>query len=61
MTVDQITSIITSVGFPIVCCGAMFWYLMQESKSHKEESEKLSDAINELRITLVQLVDKLTM
>lgn len=47
---DFIT-IVQTVGFPIACATAMFILLHQEQKSHKEESEKLTETINELKLT----------
>ena len=47
---DFIT-IVQTVGFPIACAVAMFILLHQEQKSHKEESEKLTETINELKLT----------
>jgi hypothetical protein len=50
---------VSSVGFPIVMCGVLFWYMMQESKSHKEETAALKDAIVELKIAITSLVTKI--
>lgn len=46
--------IIQTVGFPIACAIAMFVLLHNEQKSHKEESEKLSGVITELKISFNQ-------
>lgn len=59
MNVQEITTLITTVGFPIVCCGAMFWNMIQTNKQHKEEMDKMSDAINNNTIALQKLVDSL--
>lgn len=50
---------VSSLGFPIVMCGVLFWYMMQESKSHKEEMVALKDAIIELKIAIASLVTKI--
>lgn len=50
---------VSSVGFPIVMCGILFWYMMQESKAHKEETGALKDAIVELKIAITTLVSKI--
>lgn len=47
---DFITMVQT-VGFPIACAVAMFILLHQEQKSHKEEAEKLTETITELKLT----------
>lgn len=47
---DYIT-LIQSVGFPIACSIAMFILLHNEQKQHREESEKLTNTITELKIS----------
>ncbi len=47
---DFIT-IVQTVGFPIACAVAMFVLLHQEQKNHKEEAEKLTETITELKLT----------
>ena len=47
---DFIT-IIQTVGFPIACAVAMFMMLQSEQKAHKEESDKLTNTVNEMRIS----------
>lgn len=46
---DFIT-IIQSIGFPIACAVAMFVMLQNEQKAHKEEQEKLTETITQLKI-----------
>lgn len=45
MDVTTITQLIGSLGFPIVCCGALFWYLVKEKDAHKEEMEELRKSV----------------
>ena len=45
MDVNMVTQIIGTLGFPIVCCGALFWYLVKEKDAHKEEMEELRKSI----------------
>ena len=45
MDVTAITQLIGSLGFPIVCCGALFWYLVKEKDAHKEEMEELRKSV----------------
>lgn len=47
MDLSQLTPIISSLGFPIAACIALFWYLNKERESHKEEIDSLKDCINE--------------
>ncbi len=45
MDVGTVTQLVGSLGFPIVCCGALFWYLVKEKEAHKEEMEELRKSI----------------
>ena len=46
MDVNVLTQLIGSLGFPIVCCGALFWRMIKQDTMHKEEMTKFTDAIN---------------
>lgn len=48
---------IGAVGFPIVMCLIIFWYLNEERKSHKEEMDTLSKTIEENTKAIVELQD----
>ena len=48
---QDILTIIQTVGFPIAVAIAMFVMLQNEQKAHREESEKLTGTITELKIT----------
>lgn len=45
MDVTMVTQFIGSLGFPIVCCGALFWYLVKEKDAHQEEMEELRKSV----------------
>lgn len=60
MTVNDAATLISSVGFPICMCGAMFWYMIKENESHKAEASEMKSAINALEIAITRLTDKLT-
>lgn len=45
MDVGTITQLIGSLGFPIVCCGALFWYMIKEKDAHKEEMDELRKSV----------------
>lgn len=60
MDPNAIASLVGSLGFPIICCGALFWY---QNKTMKEFSEKieanlkiLSDSINDNTSATTRLV-----
>ena len=48
---QDILTIIQTVGFPIAVAIAMFVMLQNEQKEHREESEKLTETITDLKIT----------
>ena len=47
---QDIITIIQTVGFPIACAIAMFMMLKKETEAHKEESERLTSTINEMKL-----------
>lgn len=57
MDISTISTIISTVGFPIAACIAMFWYINKQSDIHKQEIDKLSDALNNNTIALTKLTD----
>lgn len=48
---------IGAVGFPIVMCLIIFWYLNEERKSHKDEMDTLSKTIEENTKAILELQD----
>lgn len=57
MTALDVANMIGNYGFPIVCCGAMFWYMIKKDTQHKEESENMRKAIENNTLVIQQLVD----
>lgn len=53
----MVIQFISTVGFPIAMCCALLWYCYKQNNLHKEETEKLSNAINEMTLMLQQLMD----
>lgn len=45
MDVNMVMQLVGSLGFPIVCCGALFWYLVKEKDAHKEEMQELRKSV----------------
>lgn len=58
-TFNTVVSAISAVGFPIVCCLVLFKTFLDQSKQHKEESSKLTEAIHNNTLVIQKLVDKL--
>jgi len=60
MDFQPILTAISTVGFPIVMSGALFWKMNQQDNDHKEEMAKLTEAVNNNTIALTKLSDKLS-
>lgn len=67
---DAVLQMITTVGFPIVACLFMGWYVKYQTdnyraevkdmqREHKEEITKVTDALHNNTIALQKLCDKL--
>lgn len=50
---------VSTVGFPIVVAAAMFWKMNKQDEDHKQEMNKITEAINNNTIALTKLLDKL--
>lgn len=48
---EQVITLIQTVGFPIACAVAMFLMLNNEQKAHKEESQQITATITDLKIS----------
>lgn len=59
MDANTIIQLVGSLGFPIVMCGALFWRMVKSDEQHKEEMDKLSEALNNNTIAITNLSDKL--
>lgn len=59
MDASAITQIISGVGFPIAACLICFWYVNKLTETHKEEVNKLTDALNNNTLVMQKLCDKL--
>lgn len=54
MNPSDIISLVGSLGFPIVCCMAMFWYI---NKTMKDFSDKIEASIDQLTTSLQSSTD----
>lgn len=70
MNMSDVIQLISTVGFPIVCCIAMGWYVKYTTDKsreqidsmnaqHKAEMETVTEAINNNTLALQKLSDKL--
>lgn len=69
MNTNEIISAISSVGFPIVCCGILMWYVFKTNNQNREDInslnekyqtqiDKVTEALNNNTLALQRLCDK---
>ena len=51
-TSASLITAITTVGFPIVMCGALFWYM-------QAKIDKMTDALNANTLVMTKLLERL--
>ena len=56
---EQVISAIAQVGFPIVFCLLLWKAFGDEKDAHKEETAKLTEAVNNNTQALIRLADRL--
>lgn len=56
MDANAVMTAIGSLGFPIVACIGMGWFIVWSTKVHKEETSKMSEAVNNNTIVLQKLM-----
>lgn len=49
MDLAQIGQFISQYGFPIVCCGVLFWDHMKTEQRREEDNEMHKEEVAELR------------
>ena len=59
MEFESVLQAITTVGFPIVMCLVLLWYINKMVDSHKEETKAFTDALNKNTSVLERVCDKL--
>ena len=60
MDVNVLIQLISSLGFPIVACGALFWRMVKSDEQHVEEMNKMSEALNNNTLVMEQIKEVLT-
>jgi len=59
MEFEQILTLIGSYCFPIVACCVMFWKSAKDTEAHRQEMDKMSEALNNNTLALTRLEDRL--
>lgn len=57
---NVIYEFISTVGFPIAMCAALFWKMNEQDKRHGEQIDELTKVVNSNTLALTKLTDKLT-
>ena len=59
MDINLILQAISTVGFPICACGALFWLVNRLETDHKAEVNNLREIIERNTEALIELKDSL--
>lgn len=59
MEMNDLVSLIGSLGFPIVACIALFWQNNKQEERHRDEMEKVTESINNNTTAIIELTNKL--
>lgn len=60
MDAQTIIQLISSVGFPITMCGAMGWFVVDQTNKHREEVSKLNEQHEKEMNTVVEAINNNT-
>ena len=56
---NDIITLIQTLGFPIACVVALAWYVKELTDTHKEEITVLTNKLNEVCVNLTELTTKI--
>lgn len=56
---NDLSALISTLGFPIAMCLIMCYYINKINDAHKEETGKFAEALNNNTLVLQKLCDKL--
>lgn len=59
MDVAAITSLISSLGFPVVVCIALGWYIVYRDRQTNAEMQSLKETIENNTLVIQKLTDKI--
>ena len=61
MELSEVLNAITTVGFPIVACLAMGWYVKSNQQAYREDVKSMVQSIDNNTAVINRLLDKLDM
>ena len=59
MDLTAIVQVVSSLGFPIAVCLIYFWYINKLEETHRNEVQKLTDALNNNTLIMQKLCDRM--
>lgn len=59
MEFESILQAISTVGFPIVCCGILMYQNHTQTKNHHEETMNFAEALNKNTAAIEKLMVKI--
>ena len=59
MDASNIVTVISQVGFPIAMCLVMAWYVKYTNDQHKEEIDKITEALNNNTLAVQKLCERM--
>jgi hypothetical protein len=59
MDVSTFAQLFSNLGIPVACLCVTFYLWYTETQNHKEEMNKMTDAVNNNTLILQRLLDKL--
>lgn len=57
--INELSTLISTLGFPIGMCLIMCYYINKINDTHKGETDKFAEALNNNTLVLQKLCDKL--
>lgn len=58
-TANVVMQLFSNLGVPVACLAVTFYLWYRETEAHKEEMNKMTEALNNNTLVLQKLMDKL--
>lgn len=59
MDISAVSQLVTTIGFPIVMCGAMSYYVKYITDKQREERQQMVEAVNNNTLAIQKLCIRL--
>lgn len=57
--INEIATLISTIGFPITACCVMFYINFKNEEKHREEINKMTEALNNNTIAITKLSERI--